>query len=178
MAKTLKVRISLFAGKDRNQVSRIKKLKRRISASFGRLCEYFILLSVSFSVSLSLSSPLSLAVSPCLSFCLRPSLPLSECNEYKEMLTRFGVYIILIITLLSLLNQPSPSYASLCSLYIIDRRFVLPRRLFFGKSPTTLSLDSINSLAVFCSSSFEVTNGYTPDTLTLTRGRAGGVGSS
>lgn len=30
----------LFAGKEKNQVSRIKKLKRRISASFGRLCEY------------------------------------------------------------------------------------------------------------------------------------------
>lgn len=30
----------LFSGKEKRQISKLKKLKRRISASFGRLCKY------------------------------------------------------------------------------------------------------------------------------------------
>lgn len=78
---------SLFAGKERNQVSRIKKLKRRISASFGRLCEYFISL-VCLSVSVSVSR------CPYVSCCLSLSLSLSQNGgESKDVLQRLDLYI-------------------------------------------------------------------------------------
>ena len=67
---------SLCAGKDRNQVSRIKKLKRRISASFGRLCEYFISL-----VCLSVCVRLCLSLSPCFLLPLPISVAVSECRR-------------------------------------------------------------------------------------------------
>ena len=120
--------MSLCAGKDRSQVSRIKKLKRRISASFGRLCEYYF---ISMCVCVCVCAP-ELAYCECkgrsnlshisLSLPTFPSLNAreSKANRYKRVCFVKSLSLSLSLSLAWLDCLRYPSQPSLCAVYVVS----------------------------------------------------------